>query len=221
MLFDIIRFNQFALDLLSEAGENEEDPSGANGAKHTASSYSKQQAQLSIGDYLDQEGYSEAFRNDYLIPMTASVWSTSPDKCNLDFPAVTLIRFLWNHHLLTTVDARPPWLTIRNGTRQYIDAVMADFPKDRVHLNTPIKSLSIRNNGKVALCTDIGKVEDFDHVILATHGDQAMEIMRGVATSQEESILSQFQTSRNTAVLHNDISVGYPYPSASVHSPFH
>lgn len=78
MLFDIVRFNTFALDLL----ENEST---------LADGVIKEQT---LGSYLDQEGYSDAFRDDYLLPMTAAVWSTSPDKCALDFPAVTLIRFM-------------------------------------------------------------------------------------------------------------------------------
>lgn len=89
MIFDIIRFNQFALDVLKEERKSEEysNGSGANGVHHA-------QEQETIGQYLEREGYSDAFRDDYLIPMTAAVWSTSPDKCSLEFPAVTLVRFM-------------------------------------------------------------------------------------------------------------------------------
>jgi Predicted NAD/FAD-binding protein len=73
MIFDIIRFNYFALDVLRRDSPTDE----------------------TIGEYLEREGYSSAFRDDYLIPMTAAIWSTSPDKCLLDFPAVTLIRFMY------------------------------------------------------------------------------------------------------------------------------
>lgn len=75
LIFDIMRFNQFALDLLrgGDAGPDDNE---------------------TIGQYLDREGYSETFKRDYLIPMTAAVWSTSPDKCSLEFPAVTLVRFM-------------------------------------------------------------------------------------------------------------------------------
>lgn len=54
----------------------------------------KTSVEETIGEYLDREGYSDAFRDDYLIPMTAAVWSTKPDSCALEFPAVTLVRFL-------------------------------------------------------------------------------------------------------------------------------
>lgn len=86
MLFDIIRFNQFALDLLKDEEKSQVYMNG-NG-------FHRAEKQETIGEYLDREGYSNAFRDDYLIPMTAAVWSTSPDKCTLEFPAVTLVRFM-------------------------------------------------------------------------------------------------------------------------------
>lgn len=85
MIFDIIRFNQFALDLLSE---HPEPPSAVTNGESTHVTGE------TIGEYLDRKGYSDAFRDNYLIPMTAAVWSTSPDKCSLEFPALTLVRFL-------------------------------------------------------------------------------------------------------------------------------
>lgn len=78
MLFDIVRFNYFALDFLDE-----EPVTYVNNA------------QESMGDYLRRNGYSDAFRDDYLVPMTAAVWTAKSDKCTLDFPAAALIRFLF------------------------------------------------------------------------------------------------------------------------------
>lgn len=94
MIFDIIRFNQFALDLLKEEEKSEEYVTGNGNGNGTANGIHHAEKQETIGQYLDREGYSDAFRDDYLIPMTAAVWSTSPDKCSLEFPAVTLVRFM-------------------------------------------------------------------------------------------------------------------------------
>ena len=89
MIFDVFRFNQFALDLLSREATFQEPQD----------SVKSQEAQTwqdeSIGEYLRRGKYSDAFRDDYLIPMTAAIWSTRPDKCSLDFPALTLIRFMY------------------------------------------------------------------------------------------------------------------------------
>lgn len=209
MLFDIIRFNQYALDLLTTEEESEIDPTGIS---NPAKGEPKPPHQQSIGEYLDQENYSEAFRNDYLIPMTAAVWSTSPDKCSLEFPAITLVRFMWNHHLLTTISARPPWRTIKDGSKQYIDAVMKDFPMKQVHLNTAVESLQTQKNNQVLLIQSDGKEELYDHVILAAHGDQALKLIRQNATTKELEILSNFKTSTNTVSLHSDISVSPSCP---------
>lgn len=94
MIFDIIRFNQFALDLLIEDASGQTASRLVNGNGHSSSEHSHSMDEMTIGEYLNKEGYSEAFRDDYLIPMTAAVWSTKPDKCTLEFPAVTLVRFL-------------------------------------------------------------------------------------------------------------------------------
>lgn len=86
MLFDVVRFNQFALDVLIDADKL--DQAHGSGVVNAVSEGE------TIGEYLDQHGYSDAFRDGYLIPITASVWSTSPNKCLHEFPTLTLIRFL-------------------------------------------------------------------------------------------------------------------------------
>ena len=204
ILFDVVRFNQFALDLLADAEESENDPT--SNALKTRTTF-KARRQESIGAYLEREGYSIAFRDDYIIPMTAAVWSTSPEKCSLDFPAITLVRFMWNHHLLTTFSVRPLWRTIKGWAQQYIDIVMRDFPKNRVHTSCEVKSLAVEEDGRIKLRSKDGDLDVFDHVILATHGDQAMNIIREVATNEEEAIMSAFKTTTNLAILHSDISV--------------
>jgi predicted NAD/FAD-binding protein len=202
MLFDVVRFNQYALDVLRGDTESDVDPS--DGVKPDNMPQGHQE---SIGSYLKRNNYSAAFQDDYLIPMTACVWSTSPDKCSLDFPAVTLIRFLWNHHLLSTISARPQWMTIKEGSQLYIDAIMKNHPKSRTHLNQGVKSLKKTLSGQAELQFFDGSTELFDHVILATHGDQAMDIMRETANDEEASILSSFKTSKNTTILHSDLSL--------------
>lgn len=181
MIYDIVRFNQFALDLIAD---EEEDGDDRLGSPPMSRSFA---AELTIGQYLDQEGYSQAFRDDYLIPMTAAVWSTSPDKCSLEFPAQTLIRFMWNHHLLSTIAARPLWLTISGGSQRYIDAVVEGFPADRLHLHTSCEVANVlrpsrKNEGGVTVSwinAVSGRIEgdSFDHVILACHGDEVLPLL--------------------------------------------
>ncbi|KAK5136050.1 hypothetical protein LTR08_004304 [Meristemomyces frigidus] len=181
MIFDIIRFNQFALDLLAD------DSEGGIARLGFSTERRRYAREMSIGEYLDREGYSQAFRDDYLIPMTAAVWSTSPDKASLSFPAGTLVRFMWNHHLLSTLAVRPPWLTIEGGAQRYIDAIVEQYPRGRLHLHTGCEVSNVQRpvrsgEGGVTVSwidRQTGRVEGdvFDHVIFACHGDEVLPIL--------------------------------------------
>ena len=191
MILDIIRFNQFALDLLFE----DETPTGRSSS---LSSHRKYEAEMPIGEYLDKEGYSQAFTDDYLIPMTAAVWSTSPDKASLDFPAGTLVRFMWNHHLLSTLAERPPWLTIPGGSQRYIDAVLRSYPPEKLHVHTSCEVANVLRpfrHGKDGVTVswinaESGRIEtdSFEHVILACHGDEVLPLLAKHGARQQQPI---------------------------------
>ncbi|KAB8346113.1 hypothetical protein FH972_023161 [Carpinus fangiana] len=201
MIYDIVRFNQCALDLLHFEQESENNPVGANGI---SKSVHKPSSQQTMGEYLDQEGYSQSFRDNYLVPMTAAVWSTTPDKCSLHFPIMTLVRFMWNHHLLSTVATRPDWMTVCGGSQKYVDAILQNFPKENIHVNKPVTGVE-DINGKIIVQFEEDE-ELFDHVILACHGDQALRIIEDGATQEERNILEAFTVSENRAILHSDLN---------------
>jgi len=98
----------------------------------------------------------------------------------------------WNHHLLSTVAARPAWLTVQQGAKAYIDAVMKGFPPNHIFLNTPVETITNDDDGRVRLHLRDGKSEVYDHVIVATHGDQAYKLILPEA---------------DTAILHSDLSL--------------
>ncbi|WVR06843.1 hypothetical protein IAU60_003879 [Kwoniella sp. DSM 27419] len=183
MLFDVIRFNLFATDLLDQEGDKEG---------------------ISIGEYLEREGYGEGFRDDYLMPMTGAIWSTPADQAALDFPASTLIRFFHNHHLLQ-LTGKPKWLTVKGGSKKYLDAVLSKLPKENLHLNTEIVAVESHGDG-VTLVEASGQRHVYDHVIMATHSDTTLKLLRngGGLTSDEEKVLAPWRWSKNEAVLHWD-----------------
>jgi predicted NAD/FAD-binding protein len=102
---------------------------------------------------------------------------------------------------------RPPWLTIRAGSKAYIDKVMRGFPPNHLFLKTKVVRLTNEPDGRVRLHTSSGRSDVYDHVILATHGDQAYSIIRDSATAEEHDIMSSFHTSENIAVMHSDLSL--------------
>lgn len=119
----------------------------------------------------------------------------------------TLTGCRWNHHLLSTVATRPAWLTIKEGAKSYIDAVMKGFPPNHIFLNTPVETITNEDDGRVRLHLRDGKSQVYDHVIVATHGDQAYNMILPEADLEEKEILSGFKTSKNTAILHSDLSL--------------
>ena len=70
-----------------------------------------------------------------------------------------------------------------------------------------MRAVTNEPDGRVRLQLDGGRSSVHDHVILATHGDQAYSLVKASATPDEVAILSKFQTSENTAVLHSDLSL--------------
>ena len=60
--------------------------------------------QISLGDYLAEGQYGNAFRDDHLLPMASAIWSATPAEM-LSYPAAAFIRFHDNHGLLQLATA--------------------------------------------------------------------------------------------------------------------
>lgn len=161
----------------------------------------------SIQAYLDKHHYSQTFRDNYLFPMTAAVWSTPPDTAAFSFPARTLIQFLHNHHLLQ-LTGKPAWLTLKNGSRSYVQAIVDALPPNQLHLRHGVEQVRVRSeDGKVAVRSSTGHEDLFDRVILATHADTARQLLGDGATADERELLGKFEFGKNKAVLHSDVTV--------------
>ena len=142
----------------------------------------------SLGSYLARGGYSDGFRLDLLLPMTAAIWSTGLDGM-LEFPVATLVRFLSSHAMLQ-VSSRPQWRTVSGGSREYVSRLTAGF-RDRARLSTPVVAVERGSDGVVV--RDLrGGVDRFDHVVFATHADTTLSILGASATPSERALLSAF-----------------------------
>ena len=178
MLADIARFNRLTTQLARSGGE------AALGQP--------------IGDFLDEQRFGRAFRDWYLLPMVACIWSC-PIERMLAFPIATLIRFCHNHGLLQVTD-RPQWHTVVGGSRRYVQAIIDTL--DDARSATPV--LGIRRIGAGALLRTRHGSEHFDEVVLACHSDQALALLGEDATRAERAVLGAVGWQRNHAVLHTD-----------------
>ncbi|MGH6649157.1 NAD(P)/FAD-dependent oxidoreductase [Aquabacterium sp.] len=185
MLADLVRFNRLAT-ALAVRGEDAE-------------------LAQPISDFLRSHRFGAAFREGYLLPMIACIWSC-PTEQMLRFPMATLIRFCHNHGLLQVTN-RPQWYTVQGGSRQYVNRLVGRLADAR--LSTPVRGLTVLGEGGlggVMLHTDAG-TERFDEVVLACHSDQALAMLGGGATFEERELLGAVGYHRNRAVLHTDTSL--------------
>ena len=156
----------------------------------------------SLGAYLDRGGYGAAFRDDHLYPMAAAIWSM-PVTDMPDYPAAAFVRFCENHGLLKLSD-RPVWRTVKGGSRAYVERLTRDFA-DRIVTGAPVRSVRRLPHG-VEISAGDRPPQHFDHVVIATHADQALRLLAD-ADANEQAVLGAFCYRPNEAVLHSDASL--------------
>jgi predicted NAD/FAD-binding protein len=178
MLADIPRFNRATKALLRD--------------EHASA--------VTLGEYLAAEGFSGPFRDWYLLPMAAAIWS-APTRDILEFPLMTFLRFCHNHGLLQIFD-RPQWRTVRGGAREYV-ARIASRLRD-VRIATPV--LGVRRLPSGVEVATAGRLERYDEVVLACHSDQAQALLADPSPA-EASLLSGVRYQPNRVVLHTDASL--------------
>jgi predicted NAD/FAD-binding protein len=154
-----------------------------------------------VQEFLERGRFSDAFVDQYFIPLGAAIWSADPTTFTR-FPAVALLRFLDNHGLLTLMK-RPPWRTISGGSQRYVEAALRGL-RAEVRVATPIRSIR-RDVDGVVIAADSGP-ERFDAVVIAVHSDQALALLSD-ATPEEKEILGALGYQRNVAVLHSDAAM--------------
>ncbi len=155
-----------------------------------------------LGDYVRRRAYGEDFFNLYLVPMSSAVWSTPPELM-LSFPAAALLRFFHNHGFLG-LDTQHQWWTVDGGAKTYVEKISAPW-RDRLRLGEGALSVVRAPKGVIVMTTS-GAAHNFDHVILACHGDQALRLIVN-PTADEKRLLREFKYQPNLATLHTDASV--------------
>ena len=159
--------------------------------------------EMTLGEYLFKNNFSEEFIDNYIIPIGAAIWSTKPSNM-LNIPALFFIRFFENHGFLQILD-RPKWWVIKGGSKQYVKKIISGFEKD-IRLSTSVHTIVRKEKSVIIKFGSDNQEEQFDAVVLATHSDQALKLLQK-PTEKEKEILSLLPYQRNDAVLHYDHSI--------------
>ena len=156
-------------------------------------------ADITLGDYLDREGYSKGLVDDHVLPMCAAIWSTSAKEIRA-YPLRSYLRFFSNHGLLNIGDQQI-WQTVDGGSREYVTRIRQAFG-DRVTIRPGARSLT-RSDGGVVVEDVLGGAERFDDVVVAAHADEALALITDPDADQKR-LLGAFAYTRNRTVLHDD-----------------
>jgi len=180
LLWEILKFNKLAKKILQkpELIEN-----------------------LTIQEFVNKHNFSEYFLNNYLLPMSSAIWSSSYKDIK-KFSLLFFLNFLNNHGMININD-RPQWLTIKNGSETYVQKIVSQL-KGKIKLNSIISNV-YRNNGKCIIEINKKKLK-FDFVFFACHADQALKLIKN-PNLLEKNILGSFKYSSNKAVLHQDTNL--------------
>lgn len=152
-----------------------------------------------LGQYLVRNKYSKPFRDFYLLPMGAAIWSSSLGEM-LDFQLLFFVRFCHNHGLLS-VNERPTWRVIKGGSHAYIPKITQGF-EDAIRLKSNIQQV-VRTPKGVEITLN-GVVELYDEVVFACHSDEALALLADHATTQERAVLGAIGYRANSVILHTD-----------------
>lgn len=155
--------------------------------------------QIALGDFLLAENYSAQFIAEHIVPMGAAIWSTSMREM-LAYPARTFVNFYANHGLMSFTD-RSEWRTVSGGSRNYVSKLLAEAGVE-LKPNNGVKKI-IRHTNYTHVVEQSGAERPFDHVVIATHADQALKLL-DQPTYLEQELLSKFPYQENRAILHRD-----------------
>lgn len=180
LLWEILKFNKLAKKILQKP-ELIED--------------------LTIQEFVKRHNFSEYFLDNYLLPMSSAIWSSSYKDIK-KFSLLFFLNFLNNHGMININD-RPQWLTIKNGSETYVQKIVSQL-KGKIKLNSTISNV-YRNNGKCIIEINKKKLK-FDFVFFACHADQALKLIKN-PNLLEKNILGSFKYSSNKAVLHQDTNL--------------
>jgi predicted NAD/FAD-binding protein len=154
---------------------------------------------VTLGQFLRSYKFSLRFKERYLFPMVAAIWS-APEVEVDRFPMLSFARFFNNHGLLT-ISRHPQWYFVAGGSQTYVRAFLKQFP-GVVHTNADIAAVQRKREGVVIKELN-GKMTRFDRVVIATHADEALELLED-PSHDEQRLLGAWRYSINRTYLHTD-----------------
>jgi predicted NAD/FAD-binding protein len=156
-----------------------------------------------LGSYLEKSKKTKYFINFHIIPMVAAIWSMPFSKAK-DMPLKLFLNFFINHGLFRLKN-RPQWYTVTGRSKMYVDKILKKISGEYFK-NSKVNKISRSKNNIRILIGSNNEHLDYDHVVLASHADQSLDLLED-PTEEEKKILKEFKYVDNIAYLHTDDSL--------------
>ncbi len=151
-----------------------------------------------LGDLVADSG-SGVLGRHYVYPLASALWSTGIPVVKR-FPAATFVDFFRRHRLFQ-LRGRLQWRSIPGGSRTYVDAMLGRLA-GRVHAEAAVVAI-VRRRTTCRLHFADGRSQEFDRVVLATHADEALALLKSPSDAERE-LLGAWQYAANDAWIHSD-----------------
>ena len=150
--------------------------------------------QTTLADYLQSKGYSRAFIRDFLYPNLASTVCTCSYESLDAYPAPVILETLLN------LFGVQPLLKAKYGTQDVVKRLSRGI--DDIRYGTRCGSV-YPTPGGVRVETIQGHIDTFDHLIVATQANQALDLL-SAPTEAECEMLSAFSYDDVPIIVHRD-----------------
>ena len=154
---------------------------------------------ITVDQFLRTYHFNDEFINLYFLPMCSSIWSSNFQDIK-NYGAKFVINFFENHGLCNILKKRPTWMTIKNGSSQYVKKIVNKIGEDCCLINSEV--INIDQNNKIVKCSN-NKEYKYDILILCIHTDQAKKIIKNL-TKNQEKLLDMVNYKTNNIVIHSD-----------------
>ncbi len=159
-------------------------------------------ADLSLGEWLAQNGFGDYFIQRFLLPLAGSIWSSSLSEME-KFPLRQFVNFFAEHRLFN-IWRQQRWRTVSGGSRRYVEKLAAPA-QATARLKSGVAQIHRTTYG-VEVCDTNGQHDTFDQVVLACHADEALALL-AQPSPLERQVLGAFRYTPNRTILHSDASL--------------
>lgn len=148
---------------------------------------------LTLMPYLRGRGFSDAFIEDFLLPTFAAICTCDTDAVR-EYPAQRVVDYLRRGVLLEGV----------SRTALGADDVVRRLASRCAEVRLGVAVTSVERHGQgVRVREADGSASDFDHVVLATQGNQARRLLVD-ASDTERGVLGRFTYQPSDVIVHTD-----------------